>query len=170
MLLAASYQVNAVDLQPSNVVPPGGQLSIAVDGLNTQQVTAGDATVTVWYFGVQVLSAGDTLCGSGTPAAAATAQNSIASSRKLKGVSSTSRSRASQRNWLQHQGQSQQQSSAGGVSDGSTCTLAAGPLHLTHTATLPGIAPRGRYSMRLAASDMVTGLQIMCLDVWFMVG
>lgn len=158
---AAAFQIAAVDLQPSSVVPPGGQLSIIIDGTNTQQITAGTATVTVWYWGVPVLTASDTLC-------TATA-NPVVSSKHRKLLDSTSSLLPSVSSiWgssiLLGPGVHQ------GMTDDATCTMVPGPLHLTHAAQLPGIAPKGRYSMRLAAADMVTGQQIMCLDVWFRVG
>lgn len=168
---AAAFQINAVDLEPSSVVPPGGQLSIVVDGTNTQQVTAGVATVTVWYYGVRVLSASDTLCPAAATQAAAPVTQSVShrklmapSSSQVSAATSSSSSWSSQSKMWQHYAHMQTMPNDG------TCTLAAGPLHMTHTATLPGIAPRGSYSMRLAAADMVTGSQIMCLDVWFKVG
>lgn len=163
---AAAFHINAVDLEPSSVVPPGSQLSIVVEGTNQQQVTAGIATVTVWYYGVRVLTASDTLCPQAAAIAAASSQS--VSHRKLMvqrdnlSANSSSRQKYVWLGW--------QHNNSRADNDDATCTLAAGPLHMTHTATLPGFAPRGSYSMRLAAADMLTGQQIMCLDVWFKVG
>eukprot|EP00775_Hariotina_reticulata_P010542 gene10542-10702_t len=41
---------------------------------------------------------------------------------------------------------------------------------LEHAASLPSIAPRGSYSMRLQAADVLTGQELFCLDVWFRIG
>jgi hypothetical protein len=160
---SAAFHINAVDLEPSSVVPPGGRLSIVVDGANQQQVTAGVATVTVWYYGVRVLTATDTLC----PQAAMAAQQSV-SQRQLR-LSKNSLLAASS-SWSRTVLSGWQDAVSQSIVGDATCTLGAGPLHMTHTATLPSIAPRGSYSMRLAAADMLTGQQIMCLDVWFKVG
>jgi hypothetical protein len=58
--------------------------------------------------------------------------------------------------------------SSAGLQD-DTCAMPAGPLVLKHAANLPGVAPPGNYRMRLAASDVVTQQELMCVDVWFMV-
>jgi hypothetical protein len=127
---------------------------------------AGLATVTVYYYGFRVLTASDTLCAAAmqqplsTPFTDSRALDSSSSSgvsmaRKLMGFPLTLRSSSSS-------------SSAAGLQD-DTCAMPAGPLVLKHAATLPGVAPPGNYRMRLAASDVVTQQELMCVDVWFKV-
>jgi ML domain len=128
----AALQMSGVDLAPSSVLPPGGELLLTLTATLREPATAGSARVDVFYWGVPVLSASDSMC-SGNAAAIA------------------------------HDGARDNDN----MDAGGTCTLPAGAVTLTHAATLPAIAPRGRYSMRLSASDAVTGAELMCVDVWF---
>jgi hypothetical protein len=65
-------------------------------------------------------------------------------------------------------GSSSSSRSSAGLQD-DTCAMPAGPLVLKHAANLPGVAPPGSYRMRLAAADVVTQQELMCVDVWFRV-
>ncbi|WIA08634.1 hypothetical protein OEZ85_008063 [Tetradesmus obliquus] len=165
------FAITAVDLEPGTTIARGGSLMLTMSGTSQQQVTAGLATVTVYYYGFRVLTASDTLCTAAvqhplvTPATGSTLPTSSGSSnismaRKLLGFPLTVRSSSSR--------SSSSSNVAAGLQD-DTCAMPAGPLVLKHAANLPGVAPPGNYRMRLAASDVITQQELMCVDVWFKV-
>ncbi|WIA28693.1 hypothetical protein OEZ86_011229 [Tetradesmus obliquus] len=168
------FAITAVDLEPGTTIARGGSLMLTMSGTSQQQVTAGLATVTVYYYGFRVLTASDTLCTAAvqhppvTPAAGSTLPTSSGSSnismaRKLLGFPLTVRSSSSSSS-----SSSRSSNAAAGLRD-DTCAMPAGPLVLRHAANLPGVAPPGNYRMRLAASDVITQQELMCVDVWFKV-
>jgi hypothetical protein len=131
--------------------------------------------VTVYYYGFRVLTASDTLCTSAVhepatlPATASAALHSPERDSKSSGSSSGSVSVARKLlGFLPTSSSSSSSSDTAGVQD-ETCAMPAGPLVLKHAANLPGVAPPGNYRMRLAASDVVTQQELMCVDVWFKV-
>ncbi|KAF8072665.1 hypothetical protein HT031_000325 [Scenedesmus sp. PABB004] len=153
---AAAELRAALPASPSDVLPRGSRLVLTLSGEVHQPVVAGAASVEVFYWGVPVLTASDTLCaggGTGGRALQAAAQQPLALDAHGRGASGPGGWRPGRR--------------GGAAGDGATCALAPGPLVLTHEAALPAIAPSGRYSMRLSAADAVTGAPLMCVDVWF---
>lgn len=148
-------------MQPGDAIPRGGRLRLLVKVNNTAPaVTAGQATVSVYFYGWHVLTASGTMCE--PPVAAA-------HRRALRGAAAVIISSSSSWGWASGWSSPRGAGPAvAGVRDG-TCSLPGGELTLHHDATLPALAPRGSYSMRLEAADAVTGRRLMCVTVWFRV-
>lgn len=179
MLPAAAFDIQAVTLQPE-VVPPGGSLRLVVDVLNkAPSVTAGDATIRVYYYGWWVLTASGTMCeappAAGTPTSSSST-TAVAHRRSLLGFSS---SWSSQTQLLAARAHPTTPADSGSSSSGwqqpaaalrdGTCQMPAGPLTLHHDASLPAVAPRGNYRMDLSAADVTSGQELFCLSVYFKV-
>jgi hypothetical protein len=169
-------------------------MHMLVSAVSQEPVTAGTATISVYYWGVRVLTASDTLCTGNTPAAVSLTPPSTelgSSSRHLPAASVSTDQLAHHVPAVSAVQQSSKSPTAASwagigreghrphrshparrllqVSD-ATCAMPAGPVQLEHAATLPSFAPRGSYSMRLQAADVLTGQELFCLDVWFRIG
>jgi hypothetical protein len=181
LLPAAAFDIQAVTLQPE-VVPPGGSLRLVVDVLNkAPAVTAGDATIRVYYYGWWVLTASGTMCEApptaGTPVSSSFT-TAVAHRRSLLGHSSwASRTQLSSAaagapcpptTPADSSSSSAWQWQATALC-GGTCQMPAGPLTLHHDASLPAVAPRGKYRMDLSAADVNSGQELFCLSVYFKV-